>query len=673
MQSGNRSALTNNNESNQTSSISVSFNPTESNSSSSESNPPSEQHVDNPLRQDAFTAIRFQEETGILMMAIIGIITELADADESQASNISSYIGAILGASVASGYFLIRKRISAKWARKLETRQINMWARRFKTSFVFGQNIGNVIGDFLPLPPHLPGMQMTQKILSKVIGYALGIICGVGGVIFFSGELSPSGEKYLKIGRDSWTKYGKAGLVYGSSVGAIVGGLIGAFLLPHWGMMLGTTVGGSIGAVAGFVVSMTAVPLINLIRVKLFNKTEGQDNTEHKFNRLKVYVQNLFSEYRTNYIRAGMTWGSSIGSLVGGILGAFVFPVLGPIGGAAFGGAIGSVIGGVVLGIAGPVIGQYLSKDSANTYDYGIRTAALMGGNMGMGEVVIPFAPPVGVVAPGAGSAAWGLIGAIREFYHGRKLKVQEKKDEDHVLPWTTRVASGLIAGSGIGGLIGLAFPPFGVFIGSGVGGLVGGVVAAVAEPLLKRLGWWGKKSEEAQQDQIVEREDSHLDNEYLKQANSQSEVSRDHSIEEDQPSEPIFISQLIKNTDKRKASNSNQHSNFPSSFSSSTTEKPMTPQPSHSSEKVTETPIQVGSSEKVTETPVQAEASVSAGVKKKLKNNAGEWPIMKPFQTRRNENLYQTVPGLLFSSQGTEASHHPINEIKPLASNRTM
>lgn len=471
------------------------------------------------LRQDAFTAARLQEETGILMLAISGIVTELFVTEETDAGYVASFIGAIVGLGVASGYFIIRKKLPQKWQDKLQTKSINTWARRFKTSFVFGQKCGEIIGSFVPVPDDIPIVEMSRKILTKVLGYALGIIFGIIGFVFFKGDLTEANEKFLKLGKESWTKYGKTGLVFGTSVGATIGGLIGALLLPHWGGMLGNTAGGAIGGAVGFVAAIALVPVYNYIKLKWFTKAKPENAPEEAkkgINRVVNYVLSLFSDYRTNYIRTGMTLGGSIGGVVGGVLGAFVFPVLGPIVGAMVGNAIGSVIGGIIVGIGGPLLAKYLSPDSANSYDYGFRSGEKLGSLTGAGQIASPFVPDVGIVCVSAGGAVAGLIGAGREVYHGRQLKKQDKKDEDHVLPWTTRAVSGVVVGSAIGGLIGLAFPPFGPLIGSGAGGLIGGLLACAAEPLMKWLGFIPKPTPKAQPEQSVSedvpQDDNHND-----------------------------------------------------------------------------------------------------------------------------------------------------------------
>ncbi len=432
-------------------------------------------------RRDWNTASRIDEEATIFFTAIALIFAEvLLDGDDGTATYVSSFIGSMIGVVVASGWFAVRKRLPKKINDSLLTNNLNPWSRRFKTAFVFGQKCGELVGNFVPIPEGTPITHLGQKVIAKILGCLFGIVLGVVGVVFFKGDLSELGEKYLRIGSESWSKYAKTGFVYGSSTGAAIGGLLGTFVFPGLGTSIGIAVGGTIGSIVGFTVAIVGVPLFNHLKSRFH-----LNDSEH----LK-YLNNLFSNYRTNYVRAGITFGSCIFAVVGGIIGTFALPGIGTAAGAALGAAIGGVIGGLVLGIAGPFISRYANDSGANSFDYVIRTSAMFGGNVGLGQAMMPCMPILGELCVPAVSAATATAGVTVETLHQHQLKNQRATISDHILPWTQRAAYGVMIGSAIFGLIGfLAFPPFGGFVGAGIGGLVGGIIACAAEPILRKLG----------------------------------------------------------------------------------------------------------------------------------------------------------------------------------------
>lgn len=272
------------------------------------------------LRQDTNVAIRLDEEATILFTAISLIFCEiLLDGDDETATYVSNFIGSIMGVLVSSGWFAFGKKLPKTWRDNLLTNKINPWSRRFKTAFTFGQKCGELVGDFIPIPEGLPFTHFGHRIIAKLLGCSLGIVIGIAGILFFKGDLSELGEKYLKFGSESWSKYAKTGLVYGSSVGAAIGGLLGTFVFPGMGTVAGIAVGGAIGSVVGFSIAVASVPLFNHLKSRFFPSTS---NTEPD------PITNPYHNYRTNYVRAGITFGSCIFAVVGGILGTVVFPGL---------------------------------------------------------------------------------------------------------------------------------------------------------------------------------------------------------------------------------------------------------------------------------------------------------------------------------------------------------
>lgn len=444
------------------------------------------------LRKDAGVAARIQEETAIFDQAVAGIATGLFVEDETEAGVIANFVGAMSGAFIATGFFSLRKKLPKRFRDKLNVTQANPWSRRFKTLFVLGQKCGELAGDFLPIPLHLPFSSITRKMFSKVTGYFTGILFGIAGIAFFKGDLSEAEEKIFRFGRDAWTKYAKTGLTFGYYLGIVIGAVVGTFLLPGVGTLAGTLIGGAIGSITGFITAMVAVPIINKIK-NAYAAYKAKKNPA--FPEKKPEEAGFFNSYRTNYIRAGMALGGGIGGIIGGLLGVFLLPGLGAIPGTLIGAAFGSLLGGVVYGIAGPYISKRFGlSDNVNSHDYAIRTASMFGGTNGLGQGLSPLSPKLGAITPSIGSTIFGLIGVARQTYKAKKAGATNPEEDDYILPWTQRAATGVMMGSAIGAFIGFfIFPPFGSPIGAGLGGLLGGIIACAAEPLLRKLGFLPK------------------------------------------------------------------------------------------------------------------------------------------------------------------------------------
>lgn len=433
------------------------------------------------------TASRINEQFTIFSIALMTPVTLLTDEDATEAVFTANFIGCILGIIAGGGWILFEKKLPLSLRKKLNANHANPWSRRAKTCFVLGSKVGEMIGYFIPLPK-LPGFHLTQKIITKILAAFIGILFGIGGVIFFNADLNEKTEKLLKIGRDSWTKYCKAGIVAGSCIGSLTGGILGTVFFLGLGTASGIAIGGAIGSVLGFISTALAVPCMNYIKLHFKKAQSSEIQTQTST------FSAFFNNYRTNYFRAGLTLGSNIGAVIGAILGVVTFPSIGLALGGLLGGAAGGIIGGVALSLLGPLISRYAvehKKRTANTFDYGLRTGAMFGGYTGLGQALSPTVGAYGTTFPAIGGAFFGLVGAGREIYHARQLEKEGGKDEAYLLPWSQSAASGIMIGSTIGGFIGiLLFPPLGGAIGGGLGGLLGGVFALTAFPyLLKKCG----------------------------------------------------------------------------------------------------------------------------------------------------------------------------------------
>lgn len=176
------------------------------------------------------------------------------------------------------------------------------------------------------------------------------------------------------------------------------------------------------------------------------------------------------------------------------------------------------MIGGFILGVVGPYISRYMKDSGANSFDYVIRTSAMFGGNVGLGQAMTPCVPVLGELCVPAISATTATIGIAAETLRER-LQNPNAPVNDRILPWTQRAASGVMIGAALGGLIGfLIFPPTGGFIGAGIGGFVGGVIACLAEPVLRKTGFLTTSPMKTQQQLNSEQDSSginHLNNQF--------------------------------------------------------------------------------------------------------------------------------------------------------------
>lgn len=484
------------------------------------------------LKQDAEIAIRLNELFNILFSSIAALFMIPLwnhEGDDNFVKVCYNFVGAVVGVIVAVGWFLPRKKMRDWWRNSIIPDKLNPWSRRFKTMFVVGLKIGDIVGNLIPIPTFLPGGQISHKVLAAFIGYGVGLILGLTGLVFFKIDFlahfkkknwESTFKKYFEFGTDGdgWSKYAKMTTVWSANFGTIIGAFLGFF---YFSPAVGIAVGGAIGALAGCLSGLIIIPLGNVIKYKILKK-EYKPNAAQPCNdqttetEKKPFLERCFSRYRTNHIRAGAALGGALGGIVGALLGAFLFPVFGPLAGAAVGNAIGALLGGVIFGVLGPMINEqffYASDiDTGNSPDYALRTAAMLGSKQGIGPAVSSkFSSDYQPIVPEAASVTAGLLGVGREFFYRQYIKFRAKKTntklseayvKDYILPWTQRMATGIVIGSAVGSFVGLlAFPGLGVPVGSAIGAVVGAVAAVIIEGVCRKLGWIPKPAPKATTD----------------------------------------------------------------------------------------------------------------------------------------------------------------------------
>lgn len=435
---------------------------------------PTEQTQANLAQQSMKAAFIINEQCCIFTIALFTPITYLLDEDATEAAYTADFIGCLLSILASSGWLMFEKKLSVTIRDSIKTKKINYWANRAKTCFILGSKIGEMIGYFLPVPI-IMGRNIAQRIVCEITSALLGIVFGLCGILFFDGDLNERTQKLLTIGRESWTKYCKAGAVGGNCVGSLIGAALGTFLFPGLGSFIGFAIGGVSGSILGFLCAAGGVPLIKALQLRL---------KRNKPNKPSV------AKYSSNYFRAGLTLGSNLGTLIGALLGAFLLPGLGIALGALVGGSIGGIIGGLALALTGPAISRYAAENSksATSFDYSLRTGAMFGGKKGIGQAISPAMGELAPAAPAAGSFLFGLIGGIQEIVHSRKKAKKPPCEDKFILPWTQNAATGIVIGSFCGGFIGyLIFPPLGGIIGSGLGGFIFGIASLAITPFLLR------------------------------------------------------------------------------------------------------------------------------------------------------------------------------------------
>lgn len=490
------------------------------------------------VRQDADTAIRLNETANIIGSSV-GVSTLIPFWNRASNGDYIkvwyNFIGTMFGIAISLGWVLVLKLLPTKkardyWRTLILPDKLNPWSRRFKTMFVLGLKIGDIVGNVVPIPLLPGGHTITNKIFSTLIGYTCGLVLGLTGLIFFRVDFlnyfkkrdwEDTLKKYFEFGveGDGWSKYVKRVIVWSSHIGTIVGAIIGLFFFsPEIGIVIGSAIGG----LFGFLLGTILIPIGNVIKYhvapriknlinKYFPKKSPPDDSSSKETLVKEksfverFIAKFYSDYKTNQIRAGMAFAGAIGGVAGALIGAFLLPGLGAIAGAAIGNAIGAVIGGLLFGFVGPVISHYFfgSVDTGNSPDYAFRTGSLVGSKQGIAPAITAKIPSdYNPIVPEAGVLITGLFGVGREFFYRQYVKFRSKKAKpssifndpeyvkDHILPWTQRMATGIIIGSAIGSFIGMfAFPGIGIPIGSAIGAVVGASLAIAIVPLFKWLG----------------------------------------------------------------------------------------------------------------------------------------------------------------------------------------
>lgn len=385
---------------------------------------------------------------------------------------VESYIGN--GSGLVMG-LILHWLIKNKYQR---VRSLNPLYRNFKTLSSFGYTLGVAISKLLPAPT--AAQSFFGILLGNVLGFTLGLFSFpywlVRKYVFKVDPEKNYHTTLARTGTEGWSKYGKTSLVYGTYIGQIFG-----FAFPHAvhsNMLANIAVMGGLVGAGSFLLSLVLVPAINYIAKK-------------------VLVSDSKENFRSNYVRSGITVGVSLGATVGFILGSVLFPGIGSAIGMAIGTAVGGILGGATLGVYGGKITRSLqknwgiSKDTDNSWDYATRTSS--GWFACLGAAIGFFLPiPGGALA---GAAIGGLIGGLVGWGAGfgiiraaRAISPEEPKAK--TLPWTQRVSTGSSIGSIIFGAIGLTIGllggPFGAMAGAAlgfaIGGFLGGIIGAAYE-----------------------------------------------------------------------------------------------------------------------------------------------------------------------------------------------
>lgn len=390
------------------------------------------------------------------------------DTDVPSGSLVANGSGLLIGLVL---HLLLRRRYTRK-------QSVNPLYRNFKTLACFGIITGDLVSNFLSFLPN-----PLHKIIGLIIADLTSFLFGVIAIPYWlikrriNKNLPTSTWGSLaRIGIEGWSKYAKAALVFGVALGQVVGAIYG--ICNGINIVLPMLISGGIGGVSLFIASLIVVPLINKI-----------------FNKKLIFGLDKKDNFRTSYVRTGITLGLGICSVIGFILGTVVFPGIGSIVGLMIGGAVGSIVGGVTMGAAGERISRAIhgSNDSENSWDYATRTASFMGGFLG--SLVGFFLPFPGGVLLGAAAGSvlgWGVGLCVVKI--ARKICCNEKKAV--TLPWTQRVSTGSTIGCLIGAAIGFGFGwlggPAGALagftLGTAIGGFIGGITGALYDKVAREM-----------------------------------------------------------------------------------------------------------------------------------------------------------------------------------------
>lgn len=206
-------------------------------------------------------------------------------------------------------------------------------------------------------------------------------------------------------------------------------------------------------------------------------------------------------EFRHNYIRTGIVFGTFLGTILGYIAGLFI-PGLNIFVSMTVFGAASGLGGGVYYGYKGKEITAEVHKKqySDNSWDYATRATASLGMSIGglIGFVIGLYLPIPG--GAWIGSAIGSAIGWKLAIPLINKTRALEPKDKRVRSPWTIRVTIGASVGATIGGVIGflagfyggplgaMVGLSIGVYVGSAIGWVIGALYDAVTRKLLKKV-----------------------------------------------------------------------------------------------------------------------------------------------------------------------------------------
>ncbi len=502
------------------------------------------------IRNDANLLTRFTETSNILTQGmLLPIVSEFYSNDnpntiDDEVGVISQGAASIATVLLALGWLKVKKhpkikRQAEEFAKSQSVSHPNPAARRFKTSFVIGQKVGEAIGGALFLGFNLPLLGHSPKALIRLFGYPFAILFGIAGVLFFKNGIKIDDEKLFRMGKDGWTKFVKWGFVFGGAIGLVITlslftGGVGIFAAYPLAYLIGSAGGSLLGAA----IVAAAVPIYHKIKYKLL----GRDHYTRK-------ELDEATQYRSNFSRAGIVVGGLIVGIIFGIIGATCWPALGVATGVALGGAIGSVVFGTLFAIIGPWIAKQVEQGASpvNSFDYAIRTGALFGTNgIGLALSAIPVIGPILQLVAGLVTT---IIAFVREYVHARNLKGADEKNgkgtsSNHILPWTQRAAPAIVLGGAIFGLIGFfCFPPAGAAILGGCGAFICGLAVCGLEWGLRKKGYLPSNAEvevpseesETSEDLNLKESTSTLLRKRLSNQNHNEQTMRD-SVSKDKP-----------------------------------------------------------------------------------------------------------------------------------------
>ena len=301
-----------------------------------------------------------------------------------------------------------------------------------------------------------------------------------------------NGSENNQVGTEGWSKYAKTALVFGSSIGQFLGGVVSYINKCDPSTSVNNiTFYSTITSVMSFCIVMLFVPLVNyLTRNKKQIKTKGLFITEDR------------DVFNNNYVRSGITLGVAIGTILGAFLGPIILSGLSAAVAIAIGGSAFSIIFGIGLGAYGHKLSLYFEKfwrvshNTDNSWSYATRSTSYY---FSCFSIILVYALcPIATLNFSLliASATASLIGwftGLFIIWLSRKIEPDETKTIAITLPWTQRLSTGTTRGTIIGAIAGLAIGflaigPFGLIgwmtLIAAVGGIIGGIKDVGSDPV---------------------------------------------------------------------------------------------------------------------------------------------------------------------------------------------